>query len=520
MKKRKLTNNKTGRGGIIQLKRNAFTLIELLAIIVILAIIAVITVPIILNIIENSRKGAAKDSAYAYKDSINKFYLEKLSNDSTWNDLDGDYTINSDGNLVKSGVEPYVINTSGDKPNAGGVLIENKKITQACLKIGDYAVPITNGEVGEPQKTSCNGKLIGSSNQPDSPQTTTAAQTIMASAITEDDLGNYTETTLKVPVQIHHDINISAENSATGSQIGGEDGITDYRYMGADPDNYIYFNCNDYSEDAQQEVNGVKNCELWRIISVENGQLKITTDNVIGDGSWDDGSNHDGNYVNDWATSGLHDFLNGKYLNGGVAYSYTKNGKEISVDNKTYLDYYSDSFSATSSGTTGKGHTFLNSETKALIANSTWYLGGGNSSSITADQVYTMERGNVRCTDDYTRTTSVSSKVGIISPSDYGFASSTCYRGDGQKNLRDYGSYYDSTCTSSNWMYIDTYQDTWLLSPDSGNSFLAWSVYFDGGVYNDYYVGYAYGVRPVVYLISDISLSGSGTSSNPYKIIR
>ena len=48
-------------------KKNAFTLIELLAIIVILAIIALITVPIILNIIENSRKGAAQDSAYGYK---------------------------------------------------------------------------------------------------------------------------------------------------------------------------------------------------------------------------------------------------------------------------------------------------------------------------------------------------------------------------------------------------------------------------------------------------------------------
>ena len=49
-------------------KKNGFTLIELLAIIVILAIIAVITVPIILNIIDNSRRGAAKDSAYGYKD--------------------------------------------------------------------------------------------------------------------------------------------------------------------------------------------------------------------------------------------------------------------------------------------------------------------------------------------------------------------------------------------------------------------------------------------------------------------
>ena len=55
--------------------KKGFTLIELLAIIVILAIIAVITVPIILNIIENSKKGAATDSAYGYKDAIEKFYV-------------------------------------------------------------------------------------------------------------------------------------------------------------------------------------------------------------------------------------------------------------------------------------------------------------------------------------------------------------------------------------------------------------------------------------------------------------
>ena len=53
-------------------RKNAFTLIELLAIIVILAVIAVITVPIILNIIENSKKGAIADSAYGYKSAVDK----------------------------------------------------------------------------------------------------------------------------------------------------------------------------------------------------------------------------------------------------------------------------------------------------------------------------------------------------------------------------------------------------------------------------------------------------------------
>ena len=49
-------------------KVKGFTLIELLAIIVILAVIAVITVPIILNVIDNAKKGSIKDSAYGFKD--------------------------------------------------------------------------------------------------------------------------------------------------------------------------------------------------------------------------------------------------------------------------------------------------------------------------------------------------------------------------------------------------------------------------------------------------------------------
>ena len=50
--------------------KKGFTLIELLAVIVILAIIALIATPIILNMIENAKKGAAIDSAYGYIDAI------------------------------------------------------------------------------------------------------------------------------------------------------------------------------------------------------------------------------------------------------------------------------------------------------------------------------------------------------------------------------------------------------------------------------------------------------------------
>ena len=70
-----------------------FTLIELLAIIVILAIIAVITVPLILGIIDDAKKGVAEDSAYGYKDAVNKFYATELMNNKDFSMQDKTYTI-------------------------------------------------------------------------------------------------------------------------------------------------------------------------------------------------------------------------------------------------------------------------------------------------------------------------------------------------------------------------------------------------------------------------------------------
>ena len=129
-------------------KKNGFTLIELLAIIVILAIIAVITTPIILEIIDNSKKGAAKDSAYGYKDSINKFYVSKLSEDSSYNIPNDVYTVSE---LKTNGVD-----YSGQEPgNNSRIAIYNNKVISGCLEFGDYKVYISNGEIGDPLKGQC-----------------------------------------------------------------------------------------------------------------------------------------------------------------------------------------------------------------------------------------------------------------------------------------------------------------------------------------------------------------------------
>ena len=129
-------------------KEKAFTLIELLAIIVILAIIAVITVPIILNIIDNSKKGAATDSAYGYKDAINKFYVSKLAQDKDYIIPNKTYTTTELKNLG--------VSIEGKEPsNNSWVTIEKNDITIGCLQYDDYAITFKDGKIEKTEKNEC-----------------------------------------------------------------------------------------------------------------------------------------------------------------------------------------------------------------------------------------------------------------------------------------------------------------------------------------------------------------------------
>ena len=129
-------------------KKHGFTLIELLAIIVILAIIAVITVPIILNIIEDSKKGSVQDSAYGYKDAVEKNYLTNLLDNST-SKLNGTYMI-SDGEF--NGDE---VNLSGTKPTKGYLIYENNKLTTGCLEFDGYKSIYSGDKFNSAEKGEC-----------------------------------------------------------------------------------------------------------------------------------------------------------------------------------------------------------------------------------------------------------------------------------------------------------------------------------------------------------------------------
>ena len=113
-----------------------------------------------------------------------------------------------------------------------------------------------------------------------------------------------------------------------------------------------------------------------------------------------------------------------------------------------------------------------------------------------------------------TRTLTWTGKVAIPYSSDYGYAAdlSLC-----QKQL---GSYNDVTCTANNWMKsILASNYGWLLTTESGYENAAWRVSSSGSVYYSGIAYLAYGVLPVLSLISELDIgSGSGTSSSLYQL--
>ena len=285
-----------------------------------------------------------------------------------------------------------------------------------------------------------------------------------------------------------------------------EDTAGNIRYYGANPNNYIYFNCSDYSNQTSST------CEKWRIIGVFDGNVKIMRGSQIGSYSWDSSASgtNDGYGVNEWSQADLMKLLNSGYDSESVGGSLYWNAKTGTC--------YDGSENATGScNFTSTG--LKNPETRNMIAETTYYTRGHNDSDIYVNAMYDKERvsGTVITGVTPTRTLTWTGKIAIPYPSDYGYAAdlSQC-----QQNLRGYDN---STCTANNWMKnIITNNGGnygWLLTPNSGNASRAWFVSPSG------LVGYgdsafrAYGVSPVLSLTSELDIGpGTGESSSPYQL--
>ena len=241
-------------------------------------------------------------------------------------------------------------------------------------------------------------------------------------------------------------------------QIGATESITEYRYRGASPKNYVTFNN-----------------EVWRIIGVfptddgtgkiEN-RIKIIKDQSIGNKYWD--------------TSGSNNWARPATLNTEL--------------NTTYLNS-------------------LDSTSKSMIGNTKYYLGGYNDTpKIQKDVMYQYERKiNGSTYYNGTNPNSFIGKLGLMYASDYGYAvSDEC-----TQNLWDYDN---ATCKNNNWLYIKV--NEWILPQRASASVNAFMATAGGFVnYGSRVSDSLNGVRPVLYLISSAQITGgNGTSSSPYTL--
>ncbi len=303
--------------------------------------------------------------------------------------------------------------------------------------------------------------------------------------------------------------NYATSESLMNDRLGGTTSSLDggnIRYYGASPKNYVYFNCETYPS---------TNCELWRIIGVFDGKIKLMRNESIGNYSWDTSASsvNSGYGVNEWSQADLMKLLNPGHESESV-------GGSLYYNSKSKTCYNRNNNATTSCNFTSTG--IKNDTTRNMIAETTWNLGGWNSSDIFSNVMYEKERGATtvsNSSDGITRATTWTGKIALPYPSDYGFAT------DLSKCSQTLSNYYSSTdsyaCRSNDWMYsiFKTNTFNWLLTPLSGNANNAFNVYSAGYVNKNTSVYGANGVAPVLYLGSDQDIvAGDGSQSNPYQL--
>ena len=292
-------------------------------------------------------------------------------------------------------------------------------------------------------------------------------------------------------------------------QIGTNEDITEYRYRGKDPKNYVTFNN-----------------ETWRIIGVfptddgtgniEN-RIKLIRNESIGNKYWDDGT---------------------------TAYNYTQNDNLMLLqdNNKSKVEYLEkiDKYDVmlTVPDTSGSNNwarparlntelntTYLNSldsTSKSMIGQAKYYLGGknvtyNNGYADTPLQFYSYER-KISGSEYYCNGSNPNNwvgKLGLMYLSDYGYASSNCEN----KKIYDNNSSSNDirACNTTNWLFKGNTE--WLLPQYASRSDAAFDIFSDGYVYNDLVSPRQQGTRPVLYLTASVQIiDGDGTSSNPYTL--
>ena len=345
------------------------------------------------------------------------------------------------------------------------------------------------------------------------------------------------------PIPVSEKITELAQSDTVN--FASDDPDNNIRYIGANPDNYVYFNCYDYNNQSDST------CEKWRIIGLFNNitksdgtkenLIKIIRDDSLGSLSWDykkagvGSSTYDWG-SNDWSDSQLMmmlnptDYLKSGYTNSNDIISY--NGQQI----YSKMGSYYNGTKGCKPAAIAKGETFncteidftttglKNDNTRNVIENVVWNLGGTasyeSSSNGLASHWYGYERGTIVYSG---RPTTWTGKIGLMYPSDYGYATSGDQTSDRAtclaKELYNWNSSSVGNCKNNDYLFKSYYQ--WTLSPYFTNITGVIDVHSSGSVdySNASTAYYSNGVRPALFLKSNISISaGTGSSANPYQL--
>ena len=272
---------------------------------------------------------------------------------------------------------------------------------------------------------------------------------------------------------VHESQDISTEKVATDTikdlaasnpdeLVYDETADNNLRYIGANPNNYVSFNG-----------------ELWRIIGVfnniDNGSdTKETRLKIIRDEPYSTGMAWDTDNVNDWITASLQEELNTTYLNS------------------------------------------IQSPYKEMIGNAVWNLGGSSTyTDVTTSMFYERERGTTVYTG---RPTTWTGQIGLMYPSDYGYATSGGSTTDRTSCLAKELFNWDSVsdCKNNDWLY-DSSNSQWTLTPPSDTSYRVFYLY--SSVYYDSARNTSSAVSPVLYLSSNVKISrGDGSENSPFEL--
>ena len=271
-----------------------------------------------------------------------------------------------------------------------------------------------------------------------------------------------------------------------------EDDFGNLRYIGANPNNYVKFND-----------------ELWRIIGVmkdienpdgtKEDKVKLIRSESIGSYAWDNKASGIGSSTsqygsNDWSDSALQ-----KVLNEGAYYNRTSGDCPYGKNGATAKCNFSS--------------TGLTEESKNMISEVVWNLGSVPNGK-TFKEFYELERGS---TVGSGRPTSWTGKVGLMYPSDYGYATSGGSTTDRDTclNRNSYKWSEVSDCQTNAWLY-NGINDQWTLTPLSSSTDIAFVVI--RGDMNHFYLTSKDMVRPSIYLKPSIGVEsgGAGTSTSPF----